>query len=94
MNYETMQTLLPSEIKKPRAPFKEPRNRFPAWRADSTTLFDVPVRLHRLADSIPWNRFLVLQIQALLEPLPDTPPNVQYIPCFYEQRLGHETDLG
>jgi hypothetical protein len=24
--------------------FKEPRNRFPAWRAGTTTLFDVPAR--------------------------------------------------
>jgi hypothetical protein len=23
-------------------PLKEPRNRFPAWRAGTTTLFDVP----------------------------------------------------
>jgi hypothetical protein len=23
-------------------PFKEPRNRFPAWRAGTTTLFDEP----------------------------------------------------
>jgi hypothetical protein len=39
--------------------FKEPRNRFPAWRAGTTTLFDVrPARLHRLAESIPWNQFL------------------------------------
>ncbi len=41
-------------------PFKEPWNRFPAWRAGTTTLFDVPraARLNRLAESIPWNRFL------------------------------------
>ncbi len=25
-------------------PFKEPKNRFPAWRAGTTTLFDVPAR--------------------------------------------------
>ncbi len=25
-------------------PFKEPRNRFPAWRAGTTSLFDVPAR--------------------------------------------------
>jgi hypothetical protein len=25
-------------------PFKEPRNRFPGWRAGTTTLFDVPAR--------------------------------------------------
>jgi hypothetical protein len=25
-------------------PFKEPRNRFPAWRAGMSTLFDVPAR--------------------------------------------------
>ncbi len=31
-----------------------PRNRFPAWRAGTTTLFDVPSRqaIHRLAESI------------------------------------------
>jgi hypothetical protein len=23
-------------------PFREPRNRYPAWRAGTTTLFDVP----------------------------------------------------
>jgi hypothetical protein len=76
-------------------PFKEPRSRFPAWRAGTTTLFHVPARqatyaggidslrsipfrssgsggpvqqirlsyrpatrrLHRLAETIPWNRF-------------------------------------
>ncbi len=40
-------------------PFKEPRNRFPAWRAGTTILFDVgyrPARLHRLAESL--NGFL------------------------------------
>jgi hypothetical protein len=25
-------------------PFKAPRNRFPAWRLGTTTLFDVPAR--------------------------------------------------
>ncbi len=42
-------------------PFKEPRNRFPAWRAGTTTLFVVPVRqatVHTLAESIPPNRYL------------------------------------
>jgi hypothetical protein len=41
-------------------PSKEPRNRFPAWQAGMTTLFGVhrPATLHRLAESIPWNRFL------------------------------------
>ncbi len=40
--------------------FKETRNRFPAWRAGTTTLFFVPARqaIHRLAKSIPRNRFL------------------------------------
>jgi hypothetical protein len=42
--------------------FKEPRNRFPAWRAAGTAiLFVVPAchaRLHRLAESVPWNPFL------------------------------------
>jgi hypothetical protein len=37
-------------------PFKEPRNRFPARRAGTTT--HRPARLHKLAESIPWNRFL------------------------------------
>ncbi len=38
----------------------DPRNRFPAWRAGTTTLFVVPARqaIHRLAESIPRNRFL------------------------------------
>jgi hypothetical protein len=41
-------------------PFKEPRNRFPAWRAGTTTLFLYwPAMLHRLAESNPRNRFLV-----------------------------------
>ncbi len=31
-------------------PFKEPRNRFPAWRAGTTNLFALPARL---AESIP-----------------------------------------
>jgi hypothetical protein len=37
--------------------FQEPRNRIPAWRAGTTTLFDVPARQarHRLAKSIPCN---------------------------------------
>ncbi len=40
-------------------PFKEPRNRFLAWRAGTTTLFTYgPTRLQRLAESILWNRFL------------------------------------
>ncbi len=41
-------------------PFKEPRNRFPAWRVGTTALFVVPVcaRLHRLVESTPWIRFL------------------------------------
>ncbi len=38
-------------------PFKEPRSQFPAWRASTTTLFDVylPARqaTYRLAESIP-----------------------------------------
>jgi hypothetical protein len=37
-------------------PHPEPRNRFPAWRAGMKTIFDVPPA--RLAESIPWNRFL------------------------------------
>ncbi len=36
-------------------PFKEPRNRFLTCRAGTTTR---PGRLHRLAESIPRNRFL------------------------------------
>jgi hypothetical protein len=33
--------------------------RFPAWRAGTITLIDVPAaRLNKLAESIPWNRFL------------------------------------
>jgi hypothetical protein len=40
-------------------PFKEIRNRFPAWQAGTTTLFDVPAaKLHWLVESIPWNRIL------------------------------------
>ncbi len=40
-------------------PVKEPRNRFPACRAGKTTLLSYrPARLHRLAESIPRNRFL------------------------------------
>ncbi len=41
-------------------PFREPKNRFPAWRTVTTTLLDVvrPVRLHRLEESIPRNQFL------------------------------------
>jgi hypothetical protein len=41
-------------------PFKEPRNRFSAWRAGTTTLFVVPAcqATYRIAESIPWNRFL------------------------------------
>ncbi len=34
-------------------------NRFSAWRAGATTLLSYrPTRLHKLAESIPWNRFL------------------------------------
>ncbi len=41
-------------------PFKEPRNRFPAWRAGATTLFIVyrPAGLHWFAEPIPQHRFL------------------------------------
>jgi hypothetical protein len=42
-------------------PFWEPRNRFPAWQAGTTTKQYTtyrPTRLHRPADSTPWNRFL------------------------------------
>jgi hypothetical protein len=41
-------------------PFEEPRNRFPAWRAGTKILFDVPVRqaAYRVAESSHWNRFL------------------------------------
>ncbi len=40
-------------------PFKKPRNRFPAYRVGTTTLFVVPARKGNwLAESIPWNRFL------------------------------------
>ncbi len=40
-------------------PFKEHRNRFPAWRTGMTTLFDDrPSRLHKPEESIPWNRVL------------------------------------
>jgi hypothetical protein len=43
-------------------PFKEPRNRFPALRGgpyDNPILRTCPpCRLHRLANTIPWNRFL------------------------------------
>ncbi len=41
--------------------FKEPRYWFPTLRAGTATLFDVTARrarLHRLAESIPWIRFL------------------------------------
>ncbi len=39
-------------------PIKEPRNRFPSWRAGTPTLFDVPARrAHGLSESISWNRF-------------------------------------
>ncbi len=33
-------------------PFKEPRNRFPAWRAGTTTLFDVSARPTRFLGSL------------------------------------------
>jgi hypothetical protein len=40
-------------------PFKEARNRLPAWRAGRTTLLSYrPARLHRLLESIPRNWFL------------------------------------
>ncbi len=40
-------------------PFKESRNRFPAWRAGTTALFVVPARQAAwLVESIPLNRFL------------------------------------
>ncbi len=39
-------------------PFKEPRNRFPALRAGTTTyLLYRPTKLNRLAESIFWNQF-------------------------------------
>ncbi len=46
--YSTPWTMCPDPDKRPREtrarickPFKEPRNRFPAWRSGTTTLFDV-----------------------------------------------------
>ncbi len=51
-------------------PFKEPKNRFPAWRSGTTILFDwrtgPPGYIkNRLAESISWNRCLKrLQIRA------------------------------
>ncbi len=39
-------------------PFKETRNRFPAWPVRQPYFSYRPVRLHRLAKSIPRNRFL------------------------------------
>ncbi len=40
-------------------PFKEPRNRFPAWRVGTQPYLSYrPARLHRLEKSIPRNRFL------------------------------------
>ena len=33
-------------------PFQKPRNRFPDWRENKTTLFDVPARQATLADGI------------------------------------------
>ncbi len=40
-------------------PFKGPRNRFPPWRAGTTTLIVVLAgKLHRLVESISRNRFL------------------------------------
>jgi hypothetical protein len=35
---------------------RSPRNRFPSWRAGTTTLFDLPARqtINNLAESIPW----------------------------------------
>ncbi len=52
-------------------PFKEPRNRFPAWPAGSTTYLTYrPAGKHRLAESIPWNLspglLKRLQIRALI----------------------------
>ncbi len=42
-------------------PCKELRSRFPAWRASTTTLFEIPAcqtTLRRLAESVPWKRLL------------------------------------
>ncbi len=39
-------------------PFKEPRNRFPAWRAGTTTIFDVPAGQAKQAGIDSLNRFL------------------------------------
>ncbi len=67
-------------------PFKEPRIWFPAWRAGTVQqpyLSYWPARLHRLAESIPWNRFLgplnvykflALEISTMLLPHPPPPP--------------------
>ncbi len=53
-------------------PFKETRNRFPAWRnrfLGSLNFYKYRLWLHRLAESIPQNRFLYpnLQTQFLLK---------------------------
>ncbi len=60
-------------------PFKELRNRFPAWRAGPTILFDVPARQATLAsgidslESIP-GLHKRLQIRTLAVMLVDHPP--------------------
>ncbi len=35
---------LPAQNHQIKKPFKEPRNRFPAWGAGTTVLFDAPAR--------------------------------------------------
>jgi hypothetical protein len=69
---DSSESITPSYVVRARIckPVKEPRNRFPAWRAGTTTLFVLRAgRLHRLAESTPRNRFLgsinLLQIRAL-----------------------------
>ncbi len=65
-------------------PFKEPRNRFPAWRAGTTRqpfLSYLPARLHRLAESNPRYRFLVsLNVY-------------KYWLCFTQQTTPHPLSL-
>ncbi len=52
-------------------PFKEARNRFPAWHAGTTTLFDVPARQATEAGEIDYSESIPgllkgLQIRALM----------------------------
>ncbi len=77
-------------------PFKEPRNRVPACLAGTQPYMSYwPARLHRLAKSIPQNRFLGFIIVYKYEPGCRTgPPGLKSIPGLLKRSTNTGSGLG